>query len=181
MVLLGRHPSIPSTLRSFLLRQRGLCRKRRSSETSPVVDSRTFLTCEAVVGQCRPTGKGTVFRSTACYLCFSSGAQTTVVEKDRITAKVRDSDDFVVVTNSDEQLTGASFGRQGEDGKKEKGTYGIAMAEIVEEAEDRKQCAECNCHNLRSELARRNGLYYPSSEQLRACLAIEDVVELVQK
>ncbi|TKA29582.1 hypothetical protein B0A50_03595 [Salinomyces thailandicus] len=106
---------------------------------------------------------------------------TTVVEKDRITAKVRDSDDFVVVTNSDEQLTGASFGRQGEDGKKEKGTYGIAMAEIVEEAEDRKQCAECNCHNLRSELARRNGLYYPSSEQLRACLAIEDVVELVQK
>lgn len=165
MVLLGYRPSISSFLRGYLLPRWG---NRRGTEPLSYADILKEHQGSAI--------SHSTFASTACYLCFCSGAETTVVEKDYATAKLHSSTDFVVVTNNDDQDPAVPH----INSAKEKSAYQAAIAEIVEEAQERKQCAEVNWSNMR--LARRfnratSGNRRRDSERI----GVEEVVELVQK
>jgi len=179
LVLLGWRPSISSTLRDYLLP-----RRVRGSNTMPASmekkRSRGAWSCidySDVIEPFRNLDKRSMlFRSTACYLCFSNGAETTVVEKDLVTAKVRSSDGFIVITNSDEDETILEAAEPAEDSN-----LAAALAEIVEEAKDRKQCAEHNWNNMKAARAKQSGLRRTSAEQRNALLTVEDAVTMVQK
>jgi hypothetical protein len=115
-----------------------------------------------------------ILKSTACYLCFSDGKETTVVEKDLATAVVRSSEDFIVITNND---VGVEDEGTVEDG------YAGALAEILHEAKDRRECAEHNYTNMRVLKGRDAASIGPNGvqQEWRTILGHHDVVELVQK
>ncbi|KAK4889177.1 hypothetical protein LTR27_012012 [Elasticomyces elasticus] len=138
MVLLGYRPSIASMLRGYLLSDiRRLPVDPNGSRAPYYTDIvQSFAARE---GSHMPT-------STACYLCFCSGTETTVVEKDRVTAQVRSSGDLIVITNNDEEGLSTYNERAEQDS-----TRALDLAEIVGEARERKQCAEENWRRLRRE------------------------------
>lgn len=182
-VLLGWRPSISSILRGYLVPNCDRGRRKILDIIQPRSDARQgwIPTYDDVIKhftipQQNAGYQAKLFVSTACYLCFCCGNETTVVEKDRITAKVRSSDDFIVITNNDEadpDLTVRTV--------VEKSPFAAALAEIVDEARDRKQCAEHNWNNMKVAKAREPGLQDPSREELKALLDVQDVVTLVQK
>lgn len=186
MVLLGRRQSISSTLRHYLLPKPtgraatsvSSARARSTKASAQPNEPPLFTSYDDVVGQLK---QEKVFTSTACYLCFSSGAETTVVEKDRITAKVRSSDDFIVITNNDEEQPALNLDTISPRQHREIRPKDAALSEIVTEANDRKECAEHNYRNMRVAAAKRAGLANPSPEELKKLLTTRDVVEMVQK
>lgn len=159
LVLLGYRPSIASILRSYLVPQRAA----------------SLLSYEGIVKPCA-AGKpqASMITSTACYLCFCSGRETTVVEKDRITARSRSHTEFIVVTNNDEQQQADRL--RGPDAASEMASYQGVIAEIIEEAQERKQCAEQNWQNVIS--TRGSGALQGGQSML---MEIQDVVDLVQR
>ena len=156
-VLLGWRPSIASVLRGYLL-------PRVAKDAQPLpsytVLMRQYRERPAVLAPTQSHLYHARFTSTSCYLCFCSGQETTVVEKDRVFAKLRSSTHFIVVTNNDEQSGGHSH-------QTDISTYSPAVVEIVQEAQNRKKCAEQNWARMTS----------ARSSSLRS----EDVVQLVQK
>ena len=129
---------------------------------------------------------GGVFESTACYFCFSSAKETTVIEKDLITARVRSSDDFIVITNNDEEephsISASASGNLGvQNASNVNGVYGMAIAEIIEEAKNRKQCAENIYKNMRRKAARRKGMVAALGDDAKRLLETVDIVKLVQR
>ena len=123
------------------------------------------------------TGGKRPMTTTACYLCFCNGKETTVIEKDRISAKVRSSKEFIVVTNADDNsVTHTSTDKQNTSTPEE-----IDLKEILEEAQDRQQCARNNWVNMRVAKARSNGLAILSDDDLKTLADLDDVVEMVQK
>ncbi|KAI5365455.1 Putative Acid ceramidase [Septoria linicola] len=171
MVLLGQRRSISSELRRFLL-------PKPNKRTFPQSDARkrwTAMSYDEIVGAVM--GK-TAVKTTACYLCFSNGKETTVIEKDYRTAICRTSEDFVVITNTDQDRPDSTGTVDSTDSDDSRGTDNsesstntmkqkapTGMEDLLEEAKDRQQCAE---HNYRS--LRANGM---ATE--------EDVIALVQK
>jgi hypothetical protein len=137
--------------------------------------------------------------STVCYLCFSSGRETTIIEKDFMTAKQRSSAQFVVVTNADVDDDGDAAGTgvekktttkpvraRSKASKKTPPPPTKALGELIEDSNERKECAEKNYRSLlrrRSKALRRgsgSGSEYPADSS--ALLpSVEDIVELVQK
>jgi hypothetical protein len=152
LVLLGWRPSIASILRDFLL--------SGDKSTWSSRPSRTFTspwTYEDIVAQLQ---QERTFASTACYLCFCSGKETAVIEKDRVSASVRTSDEFIVVTNSDHHADATC--RQ----PIHKPIHDDVLQEIVEEAVNRRRCAERNWQVMRAEQEAMN---------------VQDVIGLVQR
>ncbi|TKA69116.1 hypothetical protein B0A55_08869 [Friedmanniomyces simplex] len=96
-------------------------------------------------------------------------------QKDPITAKVRSSSDFIVVTNSDEEDTG------GVGTAKENSTFGMILAEIVEEAKERQRCAVENWRSLRLSTANKCRLLDANGDDVKGLLEVDDVVALVQR
>ncbi|PNS15613.1 Nucleoporin nup82 [Sphaceloma murrayae] len=126
-VLLGLRPSIASTMRSFLL------------GTSP---SRASL--RNIEGTLPPTP------CTACYLTFSDGQRTMVMEKDHVTATVNSSTSFVTVTNHD-------ITTEGNHGKDLSNLPLLGMQDLIEESQDRLQCIESKWQREVSAQKRRRG------------------------
>jgi hypothetical protein len=136
-VLLGLRPSIASILRDFIL-----------PHTSP--QEIAFAGSRGVVrpGARSRYGQGDIcttlpsMSTTTGYLIFCTGDETIILEKDRKTANILTSTDFIAVTNHD-----VSYDTQHDSAQahvahtKSKSTYGgMGMKDIVEESVDRKQC-----------------------------------------
>ena len=118
-------------------------------------------------------GRSKVLTTTACYLCFCDGQETTVIEKDRISAKSRSSQDFIVVTNGDEIFPGSDH----QSNEKEPKAPDDIMQAMLEDADERVRCAQDNWSNMRKTKLRRKS----ADDGRRALMEIEDVVNLVQR
>ena len=194
MVVLGLRPSISSTLRSYLI---------------PGVDGKdpagmfgktgiaNLPDYEAVVQEM--SCKTRPLTSTACYLCFSSGRETTVIEKDLNTATVASSSSFIVVTNADAKSGEESSGTHNDDDDDdddaqshfeakpavhEVASPATALEELLEDANERKACAERNYRKLvrrRSKAPRAGGARGVIAENNALLPAVDDIVEMVQK
>ena len=173
MVLLGKRRSIASELRSFLLPRRSSDRGRRLKFDSG--EKCDFWGYQEVV--MRMTGTGIIkpfkqpLTTTACYLCFCNGSETAVIEKDRVTSVLRTNNEFIVITNNDLEHESNMQGAA-PDGSR----FAAELAEIVDEAKDRRECAEENWKRMRVAKTRR----FSEAEAAKHVLKVEDVVELVQ-
>lgn len=180
LVLLGFRPSIAGTLRSYLLPKQKRTSKRFSI-SKPVLRAMSYQDIvhhfTGDLGEGEGESQFKTFPSSACYLCFCNGSKTTVVEKDRITAKVRSSDDFIVITKSDKS---DSAWIDATTAKEESG-FVASLLEILDDAKDRKQCAEHNWNNMKAARAGKAGLRKASRDERKALLDLDDVVTLVQK
>lgn len=191
-VLLGWRRSICGTLRGYLLprlKRRGWMPFRNAAQDSKV----DLLDYARIVREMSGEGAGSQrpITTTACYLCFSSGQETTVIEKDRISAKARSGEEFIVVTNTDESppSTPAPQQQSSPDGKTTSATAGepgelqpiSGLAEIVAEAQDRQECAFHNWRNLQSSRAREQQLQHITSDDRKRLASVEDVIQIVQQ
>lgn len=134
LVLLGRRPSISSTLRSILL-------------PSNYVNGHEHLDTISSIQKKVPS-----LPSTAAYLTFSDGEQTLVMEKDRVTAHTSTSSSFIVITNHDASCDDNPAGVSDSDKAKLAVT---GMNELVEESQDRKQCIESKWKKAEAAFRRR--------------------------
>lgn len=166
MVLLGWRRSISSELRQFLLPRRG----RNGWEWWCYAD---------VLRKVGGEDTANTLRSTACYLCFSDGKETTVVEKDLVTAVMRSSSDFIVITNNDVEMEDGST-REGREQDEQPAAPTEALAVIVEDALDRRQRAEHNYINMRVSKG-KDSAFNGVNEEWRTMLEVMDIVHLVQK
>jgi hypothetical protein len=117
--------------------------------------------------------------STACYLCFSNGQETTTIEKDRMSAVVHVSKEYIVVTNTDSSPPYSQTEKTNDESQLRRP---LALAGIDDqEAKERQDCAFHNWANRRLVKARRLGPYILSEDDLRTLSEVEDIVELVQK
>lgn len=178
MVLLGRRPSISSTLRHFLLPHRDRKKLVPWLPFTKAGEKTTFSYSEVIKRIGGENGTRRPMTTTACYLCFCNGTETTTLEKDRISATVRSSSEFIVVTNTDETSTLDDADAEKKDSPPLPDTY---LQEMAAEAKDRQQCAFDNCTNMRAAKARRRGMSLQSKEDLSTLLEVDDVVEMVQK
>ena len=175
MVLLGMRPSISCILRSFLLPQR----EENWLSWLPFVNKSEMITLdysEIVKKIGGETERSRPMTTTACYLCFCNGKRTTVIEKDRISAKVHSGTEFTIVTNSDDHST-TVLDEERTDHK----SFAGALAEIVGEAKDRQECAQHNWNNMRVEKSKRTGLHILSEDDILSLMEVDDVIEMVQK
>ncbi|KAK2601274.1 hypothetical protein N8I77_010737 [Diaporthe amygdali] len=134
LVLLGRRPSISSTLRSFLL-------------PSPSSHGNGHMDTLAAVQRRLPS-----LPSTAAYLIFNDGQQTMVMEKDRVTAHTSISSSFIAITNHDASSDSNPASTTDSDAAKLAVT---GMNEMVEESRDRMQCIESKWKKAEAAFKRR--------------------------
>ncbi|KAM3417287.1 hypothetical protein BST61_g5543 [Cercospora zeina] len=189
MVLIGQRRSISSELRQFLLPRK----KKNHRWQSDLREEWMAWTYEDVVStiSCMDK-KQKPKKTTACYLCFSDGTQTTVIEKDYRTAVTRSSKDIIVVTNTDQDrpdstdsqnstapLNGKQNGVEMQEVSTENDTQepdSTRMCALLAEARERQQCAEDNYHRLRT---KKGGWW--STEEFQPLVTEKEVIELVQK
>ena len=173
MVLLGFRPSISSVLRGFLLPT------KTGRGKWEVMDYRSVLGEVVGFDWTRHRVNDNALVSTACYLCFSDGEETTVIEKDLVTSEIRSDCDFIVVTNNDAEPSSPD---STEFGTKDSPFVGD-LAEIIHEAKDRKECAEQNWKRMQRVQAERQSLNLSAAtvQEKRTLLHVDDVIELVQK
>jgi hypothetical protein len=136
-VLLGLRPSIASILRDFILPHTSP-QEINFAGTNGVIRS----AARPIYGQADICTTLPGISTTAGYLIFCTGDETIILEKDRKTAKILTSTDFVAVTNHDVSYdTQHDFAQSHVAHTKSKGTYGgMGMKDIVDESVDRKQC-----------------------------------------
>lgn len=188
LVFLGLRPSISSTLRSYVV-PRVYGKKIDGGEVA------SFLDYETVVQEM--SCKTAPLTSTACYLCFSSGRETTVIEKDLNTAKFNSSTSFTVVTNADAEAKQEGNGSHDDDDDSDAdgdteplveekpdthdaASPATALEELLEDANERKACAERNYRKLVRH--RSKGLQVGGDADSSIALpTVEDIVEMVQK
>ena len=93
LVLLGLRPSISHILRDYILPKNVRTTHRHALRP---IDSKAPESLAAIMQELptRPT--------TACYLIFSDGNRSTILEKDHVTAVVRSSESFIAATNHDQ-------------------------------------------------------------------------------
>ncbi|KXS93421.1 hypothetical protein AC579_8893 [Pseudocercospora musae] len=146
MVLLGRRRSISSELRRFLLprpsKQHGKEEEKDVSWSSPKYAE--------IVEKVRCSSRKPL-KTTACYLCFSNGQETTVFEKDYSTAVFRSSNEMIVITNNDLEAESANS-----PSSEQTSQYVGALREILDEAQDRRKCAGHNYTAMKADAARRH-------------------------
>lgn len=170
MVLLGLRRSISSLLRGYLLP-----RTHAGSNGSLHQRARELPTHEFIVTEASCRDKPLV--TTACYLCFSSGQETTVIEKDLVTAKLTSSTDFAIVTNADNSTAAEDkASREAKDAAKKPKTE---LEELIEEAYERRTCAEQNYRNLRLQLTKAAGQL--DDNTCAGLPEVQDIIEMVQK
>lgn len=186
LVFLGLRPSISSTLRSYVIPK---VYGKKTGGTASLPDYETVVQ--------EMSCKTKSLTSTACYLCFSSGCETTVIEKDLVTAKSNSSTSFTVVTNADAEAKGEGNGAHDDDDDSEidddaeplldskpdahdVASPTTALEELLEDANERKACAERNYRKLvrsRSKASREGG----DAKSSIALPTVDDIVEMVQK
>ena len=190
MVVLGLRPSISSTLRSYLIP--GVYGKSPdgTSGRTGIADLPDY---EAVVQEM--SCKTKPLTSTACYLCFSSGRETTVIEKDLNTATLRSSTSFTVVTNADVEAGEESNGAHDDDDDdddaesvvepkpsgQEAASPITALEELLEDANERKACAERNYRKLVRRGSKASRVGGGGEVDAKFLPAVDDIVEMVQE
>nr|POE87313.1 acid ceramidase [Quercus suber] len=128
--------------------------------------------------------------TTACYLCFSDGEETAVLEKDRVEARLRGDSDFIVVTNGDQQPAARKTKPRKDattslsDAKEPllSPAPATALAELLDDAVDRQTCAEQNWQRMVT--ARLKTVQRPSHmdrHRSRSIMRVDDVIALVQR
>lgn len=166
LVLLGWRPSIASVLRNTLLatnERNGWLKSLRN---------RGQLTYEDV--------KLTMpwLTTTACYLTFSNGTETTIIEKDRVTGRVRSSTEFVIATNHDLRTEDRSSADD------DTSQFASALGDFIDESEseERSRCMRDNYNGLREAQSDKAQLAAgPAGEVESAAVPTkEDIVQLVQ-
>ena len=191
-VLLGWRRSISSTLRGYLLpkrRRRGWLPLGKATQGKKD-DLLDYAGVVKDMGGNGASGKRPI-TTTACYFCVCDGNETTVIEKDRVSAKARSGDEFIVVTNTDESPPSTPETHSNDrPATTAAGAIPTAatnpaesseLAEIISEAQDRQECAFHNWRNLQSSRARELGMQHVSGEGRKRLASVEDVVQLVQK
>jgi hypothetical protein len=134
LVLLGRRPSISSTLRSILLPSNSSMGNQHMDTISSIQQQLPSLP------------------STAAYLIFSDGDRTLVMEKDRIAAHISTSSSFIVITNHD----ASSDNDPAAAGETHHARLAITgMSELVEESQDRKRGMESKWKKSEAAFRRR--------------------------
>ena len=189
MVVLGLRPSISSTLRSYLIPD---VHGKTLESTSGRADVASLPDYEAVVEEM--SCKTRPLTSTACYLCFSSGRETTVIEKDLNTATLRSSTSFAVVTNADVVPGEESNGAHDDDGDDnahlhveakpiahETASPATALEELLEDANERKACAERNYRKLVRGGSKASRVGGNREVDAKILPAVDDIVEMVQR
>jgi hypothetical protein len=182
MVLMGLRPSISSVLRTWLLRP-------ANGGSSVTAEAPKFQSYGDIVdvASCR-TGSVT---TSACYLCFSSGEETTVIEKDRVTAISSSSSSFIVVTNADSAVKADDSTKEKVSGSSEHnrqpvtpGSFTPDLQDIIEEADHRKQCARDNYDKLVSDRRSNQAdhtLGSVNESEDSVSPSMDDMIEMVQK
>lgn len=195
LVVLGLRPSVSSTLRSYLIPG---AYGKNLDDTSRRDDLASLPDYETVVQEV--SCKTEPLTSTACYLCFSSGRETTVIEKDLKTAKLRSSTSLIVVTNADAENGEESNDAHDDDddddddnarlhleakpAAHETASPATALEELLEDANERKACAERNYRKLvrrRSKASRASNAREVNAEASILLPAVEDIVQMVQE
>ena len=170
-VLLGRRPSISSTLRSFLLPQKK--QKLTPGYGHEGMDSSSYeKIIDALAGR---KNASRPIRTTACYLTFSNGKETTTIEKDRISAFSQSSDEFIAITNCDQKPPSSTSSENNDRVPDE------FMQAMLDEAQDRQQCAYDNWRKMRSANPREKTPSTLSGEETKSPATVEDVIDLVQR
>jgi hypothetical protein len=128
--------------------------------------------------------------STACYLCFSSGHETTVIEKDLKTARLSSNTKFIVVTNADVRQDGDETNARPTRRSAETNAVAgetvspvTALDELIGDANERKACAEQNYRRLlrrRSRLSRHGHDPSEDRQSTSRLPLLQDIVELVE-
>lgn len=136
LVLLGRRPSIASTMRGLLL-------PSSSGRGDGHVDTLT------TIQQRLPS-----LPSTAAYMTFNDGDRAMVMEKDRVTAHTSSSSSFIVITNHDASSdhNPAASANDGDSAK----LALTGMDDLVEESQSRKQCIESKWKKAEAAFRRRS-------------------------
>jgi hypothetical protein len=195
LVVFGLRPSVSSTLRSYLIPGAYGKNLDGSSGQAGVASLPAY---ETVVQEV--SCKTEPLTSTACYLCFSSGRETTVIEKDLNTATLRSSKSLVVVTNADAETGEESNDAHDDDDNDdddntqfyleakpvahETVSPATALEELLEDANERKACAERNYRKLvrrRSRTSRAGSAREVNPEASILLPAVDDIVEMVQE
>ncbi|KAK0653335.1 hypothetical protein DIS24_g6142 [Lasiodiplodia hormozganensis] len=153
LMLLGFRPSISSRLRDLVIPHVG------PKGGKPKVELWDLETIKK---------KFPSLPSTAAYLIFSDGEETTVLEKDRVTATVRSSNSFITITNCDVNTVDSSDNTT----KKPKAKL-CHIQDLIHEAEDRRERIEARWNRAR-ERSKKKG-----AGELSVSPA--DVVKWVQK
>lgn len=154
LMLLGFRPSISSRLRDLVIPHVG----PRGKESK-----KGLWDLEAI------KEKFPSLPTTAAYLIFCDGDETTVLEKDRVTATVRSSNSFITITNCDVDTTESSD----KVTKKPKAKLHL-LQELIEEAEDRRVRMETRWDKAKGRSRRR-----PVNDDFS--ISQKDVVKWVQK
>jgi hypothetical protein len=175
MVLLGRRQSISSLLRHFLLPQPARVRVMSWLPFTKKGEKKILEYEDIIKMVGGDGGNSRPITTTACYLCFCNGQQTTTIEKDRISAVVRSSTDFIIVTNSDEEYPSDCNAKE-DDAKATPAITDAALQEIVAEAKDRIECARHNWNNLRAAKSKKR-----PDAGLKTLCTTDDIIGLVQK
>jgi hypothetical protein len=192
LVFLGLRPSISSTLRSYVVpRVYG----KKTDGTSGRDDVASLPDYETVVQEMSCSTRP--LTSTACYLCFSSGRETTVIEKDLNTAKSHSSTSFTVVTNADAEAKEEGNRTHDDDDDSdadddaeplieakpdahEAASPTTALEELLEDANERKACAERNYRKLVRRRAKELQVGDDAEPNI-ALPTVDDIVAMVQK
>ncbi|KAK6441371.1 hypothetical protein LTR95_002395 [Oleoguttula sp. CCFEE 5521] len=175
MVLLGFRRSISSVLRGFLLPRRGASNPSaidKTDRTSGRADYKEIVA--SLSDQCHG------LRTSPCYLCVSDGRETTVIERDIRTAKVRASRDLVVVTNADSQTSDSRVHASSRQITK---PVIQALTDLLDDAKDRTQCAEYNYRKLLQQRERHIASSPRSKTRIATFVklpSVDDIVDLVQ-
>jgi len=206
LVFLGPRPSISSVLRRYLIPQSYGKNQDGTSGRGDVANLPDYGTVvQEMSCKTRP------LTSTACYLCFSSGRETTVIEKDLNTAKSSSSSSFIVVTNADAEAKEGGDGTHHDDAESDADSEeesdgaqdedaqvhlegkpaahdiaspATALEELLEDANERKACAERNYRKLvrhRSKESRVGGDKEVNAQSSIVLPAVDDIVEMAQK
>ncbi|GME30609.1 MFS transporter [Neofusicoccum parvum] len=158
MVLLGLRPSISARLRDLVLAPapRGMFKK----------PSRLAFPSLAEIKRKFPA-----VPTTAVYLIFCDGEETTVLEKDRVTAAVRSSRSFITITNCDVQPNGGTDPHA----NRSKAKLDL-IGELLDEAEDRRECLERRWARTEQRFRRRKR----ARTDEEVCITPNEVVKWVQ-
>jgi hypothetical protein len=126
-VLLGFRPSIASILRDCIL-PRTQTSQANGRQLDPRPHYREFDICTNIP----------ITPSTAAYLIFCTGKEVLVLEKDRVTATILMSSNFLAVTNHDSRYDAQPYAAHAAHAKK--AMMGVGMEDVVDESVERKQC-----------------------------------------
>jgi hypothetical protein len=171
LVLLGRRPSVSSTLRKYIIPS-----TRVAEEKDYQLNDSKLPTLQNVIDTF------TRVETAQCFIIVCNGTKTTVIEKDWKTAVLRSDDSCIVCTNHDQaEEDGATTISEDHNGQNmAQGNIPVSatlagMEEILEESVERKQWIEQKWTRARNRYLKHN----PGTEDNDAAVTLRQVQEWI--